>query len=57
MEYLRVEVAHVGHDEDEDGLDDADLVRVPGDKARRKAPHYPDDGPAKTHNHERGQAG
>lgn len=49
MEDLCVEVGEVGHDEDEDGLYDPDLVGVAGDHARGEPPDDPDDRP--THGH------
>ena len=54
MEDLGVEVAEVGHDEDEDGLDDAHLVREAGNQPRGEAPDDADDRAADRH-HEEGR--
>jgi hypothetical protein len=56
VEYLGVEVGEVGHDKDEDGLDDAGVLRETGDEAREEAPDDADDGAAEGDDEERGEA-
>ncbi len=56
MEDLRVEVGHVGHDEDEERLQDAGVVGEPGDEAGEVAPDDTDEGTAEGHHQEGGEA-
>ena len=56
MEEFGTNVAEVGHDEDEKGLYDTDVVRESGHEGSQEAPQDTDQGPAHGHHEEGGHA-
>ena len=57
MEDFRIQVSQVAHDEDEDGLNDADVVGETGDETGEEAPDDADQSAANCDDEEGGKAG